>query len=164
MPRCTAQNRLRVFLACEAGAVSVDWVVLSAAVIGLGAFFVTQVSQGSASLANSVQSSLQGMLAQDPMDMVDPVPRYTIQRLDDAQVASWTATFAAQTDTQLLASVQTRHDQFMSHIAAQQWTQALQRIDYFHIIEEELTTRGLQRPEGMPTAHSLFNIYTDARA
>ncbi|MGP9789412.1 hypothetical protein [Roseinatronobacter sp. NSM] len=158
MPRCPRPNRLRIFLVCEAGAVSVDWVVLSAAAIGLGAFFVTQVSEGSATLANATQSSLQDMLAEDP------VARYMIQRLDEAQVASWTATFAAQTDTQLLGSVQTRHDQFMSHLAAQQWSQALQRIDYYHIIEEELATRGLQRPEGMPTAQTMFDLYTSARS
>lgn len=158
---CSKQECVRVLWDSESGAVTVDWVVLSAAVIGLGAFSVVQIGQGSTNLANSIQGSLRFVLYPDPEE---DGPRYSIQRLSDAQLEQWTTTYADQTDAQLLASVQLRHNQFMSHLEAQQWSQALQRVDYFHIIEQELATRSLQRPDDMPGAQALFDMYNDARS
>ncbi len=42
----------------EDGAVTVDWVVLTAAVIGLGTVAYTQISQGATGLASDVNTAL----------------------------------------------------------------------------------------------------------
>ncbi|EAQ11198.1 MULTISPECIES: hypothetical protein [Maritimibacter] len=45
----------------EDGAVTVDWVVLTAAIVGLGIAVLTSVSGGTTSLADKVSSSLSAM-------------------------------------------------------------------------------------------------------
>ena len=47
------------FLKDEDGAVTVDWVVLTAAVVGLGIAGVTAVNTGITDLANEIQTSLE---------------------------------------------------------------------------------------------------------
>ena len=44
----------------EDGAVTVDWVVLTAAVVGLGIAVLTQVSSGTATVTSSISSQLSG--------------------------------------------------------------------------------------------------------
>ena len=46
------------FFADEDGAVTVDWVVLTAAIVGLGIAVLSTVSGGSSDLANSVSDYL----------------------------------------------------------------------------------------------------------
>jgi len=57
-----------------------------------------------------------------------------------------------------------RHDQFMSHLEAQQWSEALQRVDYMHPIHVELATRNISPPSDIPSAEAMFQMYTDARS
>jgi len=45
----------------EDGAVTVDWVVLTAAVVGLAAVAYNQVSSGASELAKSVETALSGV-------------------------------------------------------------------------------------------------------
>lgn len=49
------------FHADEDGAVTVDWVVLTAAIVGLGIAVLTSVSGGTTSLADKISSSLSAM-------------------------------------------------------------------------------------------------------
>lgn len=46
------------FLKDEDGAVTVDWVVLTAAIVGLGIAVLTSVSGGTTSLADKISSNL----------------------------------------------------------------------------------------------------------
>ena len=46
------------FLKDESGAVTVDWVVLTAAIVGLGIAVLTSVGGGTTTLADKVSSSL----------------------------------------------------------------------------------------------------------
>ena len=46
------------FLANESGAVTVDWVVLTAAIVGLGLAVITSVRSGVSSLGTSISNSL----------------------------------------------------------------------------------------------------------
>ena len=45
----------------ESGAVTVDWVVLTAAIVGLGIVVLTSVSGGTMDLANDTEDSLEHM-------------------------------------------------------------------------------------------------------
>jgi len=49
---------IKTFGADESGAVTVDWVVLTAAIVGLGIAVLTSVNSGTTSLANKISASL----------------------------------------------------------------------------------------------------------
>ena len=49
---------LSVFMSDESGAVTVDWVVLTAAIVGLGIAVLTSVGGGTTTLANKVSSDM----------------------------------------------------------------------------------------------------------
>lgn len=49
---------IKNFISNESGAVTVDWVVLTAAIVGLGLAVVTSVRSGVSSLGSSISTSL----------------------------------------------------------------------------------------------------------
>ena len=51
-------NLIKTFKRDEDGAVTVDWVVLTAAIVGLGIAVLTSVSGGTTSLADKISSNL----------------------------------------------------------------------------------------------------------
>ncbi len=51
-------NFIKTFGRDEDGAVTVDWVVLTAAIVGLGIAVLTSVSGGTTSLADKISSEL----------------------------------------------------------------------------------------------------------
>ena len=55
------RNTITNFIASEDGAVTVDWVVLSAAVVGLGFAVIGAVMGGNATLADSMSSEIGGI-------------------------------------------------------------------------------------------------------
>ncbi|MGH1368688.1 MAG: Flp family type IVb pilin [Maritimibacter sp.] len=54
-------NMIKNFRADEDGAVTVDWVVLTAAIVGLGIAVLTSVSDGTTSLADTISGELDTM-------------------------------------------------------------------------------------------------------
>ncbi len=54
-------NLIKSFRKDEDGAVTVDWVVLTAAIVGLGIAVLTSVSGGTTSLADKISSELGSM-------------------------------------------------------------------------------------------------------
>ena len=61
-------NMIKTFSRDEDGAVTVDWVVLTAAIVGLGIAVLTSVSGGTTSLADKISSELDGM---DPANYIN---------------------------------------------------------------------------------------------
>ncbi|PKP84085.1 MAG: hypothetical protein CVT80_10150 [Alphaproteobacteria bacterium HGW-Alphaproteobacteria-2] len=53
-------NLIKSFKNDESGAVTVDWVVLTAAIVGLGIAVIAAVSTGTTSLGNNISTSLSG--------------------------------------------------------------------------------------------------------
>jgi len=51
---------IKTFAADESGAVTVDWVVLTAAIVGLGIAVVASVRSGVGSVAQQIDTSLSG--------------------------------------------------------------------------------------------------------
>ena len=49
---------IKTFAANESGAVTVDWVVLTAAIVGLGIAVIASVRDGTADLAGAIETSL----------------------------------------------------------------------------------------------------------
>ncbi len=56
----TFLNTIKAFAANESGAVTVDWVVLTAAIVGLGLAVITSVRSGVGDLATDISTSLSG--------------------------------------------------------------------------------------------------------
>ncbi len=54
-------NMIKTFSRDEDGAVTVDWVVLTAAIVGLGIAVLASVSDGSRTLANKISGELMSM-------------------------------------------------------------------------------------------------------
>ena len=54
----TFLNKIKTFAANESGAVTVDWVVLTAAIVGLGLAVISSVRTGVGSLASDISTSL----------------------------------------------------------------------------------------------------------
>ncbi|MEC7761254.1 MAG: hypothetical protein VX874_04980 [Pseudomonadota bacterium] len=55
------QKPVKRFLKDTSGAVTVDWVVLTAAIVGIGVAVLTSVSGGTTTLASTVSSEISGM-------------------------------------------------------------------------------------------------------
>ena len=51
-------NYIKTFAADEDGAVTVDWVVLTAAIVGLGIAVLTSVSTGAELMADNIEAEL----------------------------------------------------------------------------------------------------------
>jgi len=51
---------IKTFAADESGAVTVDWVVLTAAIVGLGIAVVASVRNGAEDIAGAIDTQLQG--------------------------------------------------------------------------------------------------------
>lgn len=58
--------KLFKFAKDESGAVTVDWVVLTAAVVGLGAVVFTTVKDGVSDMASNISTTLSGAAIGDP--------------------------------------------------------------------------------------------------
>jgi Flp pilus assembly pilin Flp len=52
---------IKSFARSESGAVTVDWVVLTAAIVGLGIAVITAISSGVGGLGGSIERSLSGI-------------------------------------------------------------------------------------------------------
>jgi len=146
------------FVDDETAAVTVDWVVITASLVGLGVGTASLVSVGTGNLGEQVRISLSSALVASLA-----TPTYEILRLTAEQLAQWTQTFAEMTNEQLIAQVHLRLEQFQTHLDARQWTQAQTRADYYHLISLEMQARGLPMPAGVPTDIQLRNIYLAAR-
>ncbi|WP_373354256.1 Flp family type IVb pilin [Pseudoroseicyclus sp. CXY001] len=58
-------NVLKKFRADESGAVTVDWVVLTAAIVGLGIAVLGSIQSGAGDLADDIGADLTGMVTAD---------------------------------------------------------------------------------------------------
>ena len=62
-------NKVSAFALDETGAVTVDWVVLSAAIIGLGVVVVASVLEGSRGVGDVIETSLDTATIDDVGDL-----------------------------------------------------------------------------------------------
>ena len=52
------KNRVFEFVADESGAVTVDWVVLTAAIVGLGVLVITSIARGTTDMSTGLNAHL----------------------------------------------------------------------------------------------------------
>ena len=63
---------IKTFAADESGAVTVDWVVLTAAIVGLGIAVIASVRTGTQEVGDMIQASLTSATIADLGDLSEP--------------------------------------------------------------------------------------------
>ena len=63
---------IKTFAADESGAVTVDWVVLTAAIVGLGIAVIASVRTGTQDIGDKIQASLESATIADLGDLSEP--------------------------------------------------------------------------------------------
>lgn len=86
----SAMHQLHSFLLDESGVVTVDWVVMTAATVGLGMAVMAQVSAGVENLARDIESQLSGVQIRTSFEEWDAF------RTEQAAIAAAAAEEAAE--------------------------------------------------------------------
>ena len=141
---------LHHFLRSETGAITVDWVVLSAAIVGLGVASVTAVRTGTAALGTDIEGSLSG--ASVASLELNPY-RFRTMTQDGVfwnSIPGRIAQMAAHTDADLRHSFEYYGQHFFNDAVARGYNNpcdgcrgAGNRLDLMKIQVDELERRGL---------------------
>jgi len=155
---------LHKFLKSETGAVTVDWVVLSAAIVGMGVASVAAVQTGTTSLGAQVQSVLE-----DASITALELP-YRLQGLT-AELAENRANLYATASTEqiidwhqwrvsyLLRALERGHHTPTGDISN---LSSGETLDVLYLHRQELIARGAYPLDGVPSFHELHQLYRDA--
>jgi len=149
---------LTEFLRAEDGAITVDWTVLTASIVGLGLASAAAVRTGvvslggdiNLSLANSMVASLAEDFVYSPllltMDEIDTLIQ-NLQSYDDATLQGMYGQFVWQANNNIDAGAPQN---------------ARIYIDILYAVEQSLTARSLDIPSGAPTVADLVDRYNAA--
>ena len=148
----------------ESGAITVDWVVLTAAIVGLGVATVAGVRSGTQALGGDIQGSLTSAA------VVGLVLPFDFVGLSPELVEGRRATYAAASTDQIIAWHQTRADSLPNLIAQGRMTptgdisnlSAPEVLDVLFLHREELMRRGAYPVDGVPEFPALLNTYRAA--
>lgn len=131
------QNRLGRFLRADDGAVTTDWFMLTAGIVGLvlGAFGA--VRTGVTDLSSQIGASIHLASPETESSFT-----YTLLSLSDADADRYIVFYTANnTDSQLQQSYSTRVQNAITAMSSGQ--DAAEQIDYAHIFEQALINRDL---------------------
>jgi hypothetical protein len=152
------------FLTNESGAITVDWVVLSAAIVGMGVASVGAVRTGTASLGTEIEASLSG--ASVALLELNP---YRFRTMTESEgfwnsIPGRRAQMAAHTDADLIYSFEYFGLHFFDDAIARGYNNpcdgcrgAGNRLDLMKIQVDEMAARGLATQEH-------YDILADAEA
>lgn len=149
------------FLADEGGAVAVDWVVLTAGVVGMGMATTMVVSGGMENLSNDTGQALSNIEVGFSFGEAAPAQSgWGINPMlnDNGWTAEQLAATARSLDTEGL-----QHDYGFAYLIANSPDHPNQDlyIDYVGALEAEMQNRGLSRPEDNLSYDQLYAAYTN---
>ena len=152
------------FAMADSGAITVDWVVLTAAVVGLGVATVAGVRSGTQALGTDIEASLTSA------SVVGLVLPFEFVGLSAELVESRRATYAAASTDQIIAWHQGRAASLPNLIAQGRMTptgtisslSAPEVLDVLYLHREELVRRGAYPVDGVPEFPALLNTYRAA--
>ena len=155
---------LHRFLTDETAAITVDWVVLSAAIVGLGVGSVAAVRTGTAALGTDIEASLTGA----SVAMLE-MP-YILQGLTPELAADRAGVYASASTEQIVAWHQNRAQTLIAAIDAGHNTptgnwntlSAGETLDVLYLHRQELMARGAYPVEGVADFNDLRRTYEDA--
>ncbi|GAB5448664.1 hypothetical protein [Gymnodinialimonas sp.] len=161
---------LKTFIQSDSGAVTVDWVVLTAALVGLGLATTAVVSGGVSALSSDMDDQLvnQGIITEfaaavAAMDWASYdylAAQHGPSWGTDAEGRGWAEHTYAQwsdpnilSDAELMAQYQTHYAYATTGSPTSMETQT--RADYIAIQEQIMLERGLEIPEGNQSAEEV---------
>ncbi len=152
--------RFQRFLKTDDGAVTVDWVVLAAAVTGLGIGTVATVRTGTGSLASDINTSLSSASVAGILAAAEAA--YEFLYYDEATQEEVIDAYANATDSVLMLITGNILRAFDSMLASSAPTDAAMALDAYYVMTEELTSRGVSLPDGAPDFATLQDTYNNA--
>ena len=145
----------------DSGAVTVDWVVLTAAVVGLGLASVAAVSTGAVSLGDGIDSALGdasvAALASLGDGTADTVR--TLLSVSQETYDGWAEAVATYTDEQLATYIAGFATYANAAIESGNAADAAYYIDVVAVYSQEIESRGNTVPDGVPSVPDLENDY-----
>lgn len=139
-------SRLKTFAAGESGAVTVDWVILTAGLVGLGLATMTVVSAGVEDVSGDTGDALTDFeIASSFAELVD----YSGHSLvgpshNEAWRTGETARFGAMSDTDLMAAYNASYGIATGGV----YPHAQHETDRIGVMEQEMAARGMTIPNG----------------
>ena len=152
---------LKQWLRNESGAVTVDWVVLTAAVVGLGLASVAAVRTGAVSLGDGIDSSLSdaSVAALSTLGAGAQSNVRTLLNVTQETFDSWVEYVADYTDETIAFEFANFANNAAAAIESGNAELAAYYIDATALYSQELTSRGLDLPDGVATVGELENAY-----
>lgn len=148
-------DTFRQFVATDTGAVTVDWVVLTAAVVGLGLASVAAVRTGTGNLGDDIETSLSGASVATLGDLSgggaqSGLAQYQTRYDWGYDIMEWmVANSADHTDEVIVSS----YNHWMSSLQQGYTPEAL---DAAYVLVTEMQARGIATPEQIATVNELI--------
>ncbi|KPP92992.1 MAG: Protein of unknown function (DUF1217) [Roseibaca calidilacus] len=152
--KTTSYTRVLAALHDESGAVSVDWVVLSAATLTLGMGAATLVQTGTVSLGEAINATLSSTQSNDS--------GFSFYRLTEQQQQEMLASYMDRTPEQLRENSSYMSAQFLSRLESGNLDEAARWIDRRQLNQTALDARGLDADEGAMTVAQMEQMFRDA--
>lgn len=149
----------------DSGAVAVDWTVLAAAIVGIGIASVTAVRSGTGALATSIGDSLSSasiaVLGELGSGDGSTLADYAHELLNVSQDVydAWMRALASYDDSSLLSNYAACALAAAQFIAEGDAPSAGLYIDAMAAYQQELTSRGVDLPEGSASVQDLDDAY-----
>ena len=164
---CMSRMKVSQFLASESGAITVDWVVLTAAVTGFGIASAVAVSGGVDDLAEAISTSLSGatvaLLGEMGTGTEAPF-EYALLYASDSLYNNWMTSFSTWSDSTLLQMYDVYAAGAENYINSGNLTNAAYYTDLAYAMQQVAGTRGLEVSDGGAALPRLTGLYNDAVA
>lgn len=147
------RNDLKTFLKAEDGAVTVDWVVLSAAIMGLGIASVAAVRTGTVALGSDLETSLTGASVASIMGFVYQ------GRFEGGDYTDYMANADNFTDEQLMSGMESALQSLAWNDDPGTYDEYAESLDYYAAMRNIAEARGLEIPGDYPSIESLDSHY-----
>lgn len=139
----------------ESGAITVDWVVLSAATITLSLSTLTLVQTGAVDLGNEINMSLTST------EVGEAAP-YSFYQLTEQQQQDMMAVYMSRTPEQLVDNSQSMSDSFLATLESGNLDEAARWMDRRQLNQAALEANGLTAAQGSMTVAQMEQLYRDA--
>lgn len=149
------------FLESESGAVTTDWVVLTAALVGLGVGTAGAVRTGTSALATDINTSLTSAVVGGGLLLLDG---FSYVQHTGAQWNGMIAAFAERTDEDLVRYANGQSNGFSNELAAGNLDRAEFWAERRYVSEHYMRDRGLTDTYGALSYSEMQGLLAAARA
>lgn len=148
---------LRQFFADESGAVTVDWIVLTASIVGLGIATVSAVRTGTNALAADISNSLTAA----NVNALTGLDGFTFTRHGAEALANVWSTVRGRSDADLTAFADWQTNNALAALEEGNTNMATMWMERRYISEQVMSERGITVPQ---TAQSAAELTTQIQA